>query len=89
MTFTTFTVDVNVTDGNPHQVALYCLDWDGNNGRSARIDVLDAATGVVLDSRSVSRFSSGVYTVWNVGGHVTFRLVAGVGNVVLSGIFFN
>ena len=86
---TTFTVDVNVTDGNPHQVALYCLDWDGNNGRSARIDVLDAATGVVLDSRSVSRFSSGVYTVWNVGGHVTFRLVAGVGNVVLSGIFFN
>ena len=25
---TTFTVDVNLTDGNTHQVALYLVDWD-------------------------------------------------------------
>ena len=56
-----FTVDVNLTDGQPHTVALYLVDWDGNNGRSERVDVLDGATGAVLDSRTVSAFSGGEY----------------------------
>ena len=34
-------MDLNLTDGQAHQVALYLLDWDDNNGRSERIDVIE------------------------------------------------
>src|SRR4029077_13685988 len=30
---TSFSFDINLTDGLAHQVALYCLDWDGVNTR--------------------------------------------------------
>src|SRR4029077_4211153 len=38
---TTFSVDVNITDGATHQVALYVLAFD-RLGRTEIIDVLDA-----------------------------------------------
>jgi hypothetical protein len=64
------------------------LDWDGI-GRSERIDVLDAVTGKVLDSRTVAGFSGGEYLVWTLGGHVLVRLTNLAGNnAVLSGLFF-
>ncbi len=82
------TVDVNLTDGKSHQIALYCLDWD-NAGRSERIDVLDAGTGTVLDTRTVTGFNSGQYLVWNISGHVVVRVTMTAGaNAVVSGIFF-
>jgi hypothetical protein len=37
-------------------VALYLLDWDGG-GRSERVDVVDAVSGKVLDSRTARRVS--------------------------------
>jgi hypothetical protein len=83
-----FSIDVNLSDGNTHQIALYCLDWDGGNVRRERIDVLDAASSAVLDSRTVSSFSAGEYVVWNISGHVTFRMTALAGNTVVSGVFF-
>ena len=86
--WTNFSIDVNFTDGNTHQVALYCLDWD-YNGRSEVIDVLNAASGNVLDSRGISGFSNGQYLVWNISGHVTFRVTPLYGNAVVSGVFFN
>ena len=81
--------DVNLSDGVTHQVALYALDWD-NYGRSERVDVVDPANGSVLDSRTVSSFTGGQYLVYNVTGHVQFRItnVAGA-NPVLNGIFFD
>ena len=84
-----FTVDLNLTDGATHQVALYALDWD-NAGRTERVDVVDPANGSVLDSRTVSSFTGGQYLVYNVTGHVQFRItdVAGA-NAVLNGIFFD
>jgi hypothetical protein len=87
-TWGSFTIDVNVTDGNTHQVALYCLDWDDSNGRNERIDVLNAVSGSVLDSRTVSSFSSGKYLVWNISGHVTFQVTALLKNAAVSGMFF-
>jgi Hypothetical glycosyl hydrolase family 15/Bacterial Ig-like domain (group 2) len=83
----TFLVDINLTDGQTHQVALYLLDWNG--GRRERIDVLNAA-GAVLDSRTVSSFTRGQYQVWDIAGDVTFRFtrLAGAG-AVLSGLFFS
>ena len=82
-----FTIDVNLS-GGAHPVAIYALDWDQAQ-RSERIDVLDAASGVRLDTRTVSGFSSGTYLVWNVTGHVQFRVTrVGGPNAIASGIFF-
>jgi hypothetical protein len=83
-----FTVDINLTDGQAHQVALYLLDWDYGGARSERLDVLDAATGQVLDTRSAASFVGGQYVVWSLRGHVQIRLTTLTGNAVLSGIFF-
>jgi beta-glucanase (GH16 family) len=83
----TFTLDLNSTDGNTHQFAVYLLDWDGS-ARAETITLRDAATQTVLDSETASAFSQGEYLVWNVKGHVTvqFSLTAGA-NAVASGIF--
>ena len=79
---------MNITDGQSHQVALYAVDWD-NGGRSEMIQVIDTATGKVLDSRTISSFQNGVYLVWNVSGNVTFKVVnTSNTNAVLSGLFF-
>jgi hypothetical protein len=83
-----FSLDVNLTDSNVHQIALYCVDWD-NGARAEKIQVLDYATGVVLDTRSISSFVGGVYLVWNIKGHVTVTVsLTGGANAVVSGIFF-
>ena len=84
----TFDVNVSLSGGQPHEVAIYFLDYDAN-GRSLQVQVLNAATSAVLDTRTVSNFSSGVYLVWSVTGNVTFRITRlGGANAVLSGIFF-
>jgi hypothetical protein len=65
------------------------VDWD-SNGRSQRIEVLDAATGAVLDTRMVSGFNSGVWLSWDLTGSVQFRFTRlGGYNAVLSGVFFD
>lgn len=82
------TVDLPITDGKTHELAVYCLDWD-NVGRSQTLEILNLA-GAVLDTRTVSAFSSGAWVVWQVSGHVRLRVtrVAGM-NAVVSGLFFN
>jgi len=85
-----FSIDVNLTDGNTHEVGVYSLDWDGAGSRAQTIDILDAVSGSVLDSRSVSAFTNGVWLRWNLHGHVTIRITkTGSVNAVVSGLFFN
>jgi hypothetical protein len=80
-------VDLNLTDGEPHEVAVYFLDGD-SAARSQIVDVLDPVTGNVLDSRAISKFVNGQYLVWNMSGHVNIRLTRVDGaNAVLSGLF--
>ena len=83
-----FDIDVNLTDGQPHEVAIYSVDWD-DMMRKQRFEIVDASTGAVLDTRTLSSFNGGAYVVWNVSGHVKIRvtLTGGV-NAVVSGIFF-
>ena len=84
----TLTLDINSTDGNSHQVALYAVDWDSRS-RSQTIQVVDATSNAVLDSRSISSFVNGVYIVWNVVGHVRFNITRTSGdNSVISGVFW-
>ena len=82
-------MDVNLTDGQAHDVALYAVDWD-NQGRSEQIQIASAATGAVLDTETLSSFSGGVYLQWELSGNVviTFKTLAGP-NAVLSGLFFD
>jgi hypothetical protein len=84
---TSLTVDVNLTDGNTHSLALYFLDWD-NNGRSEQVQLANAATGAILDTQTMSAFYGGVYLDWNISGNVliTITRLAGA-NAVLSGLF--
>ena len=88
---TSFTMDVNLTDGNTHQVALYALDWDSyQGGRAEQIQVVDAGTGTMLDTRSVTGFQNGQYLVWNISGHVKIVVTSTnpKSNAAISGIFF-
>jgi hypothetical protein len=86
--FSNFGFDLNLTDGSMHPVALYLVDWD-TTARVERIDVLDAGTNAVLDTRTVSGFHGGQYLVWNLSGHVILRVtVTGGTNAVASGLFF-
>jgi hypothetical protein len=82
-----FAYDVNFTDGQPHQVALYLLDWD--DGRIETVSILDAGGASVLDTHTLSGFGSGQYLVWNVQGHVLVKvqIVSGI-SAAASGLFF-
>lgn len=82
-----FTVNVNATDSNLHQLALYLLDED-TNARSETITIADAQSGRVLDTRSFSNFHNGVWGVWNVQGDVLIEVQnTGPSNAVIAGIF--
>jgi len=60
----TFTADVNIADGQTHEVSLYLLDWDRHYERSEQIDLVDPATGTTLDTRTASGFDGGQYLNW-------------------------
>lgn len=88
-----FSLDVNFTDGNTHQLSLYFLDWDGA-GRAETITLLDANTNTPiigpLDTRAISGFGLGEYLTWNIKGHVLFQFNKTAGSTaIVNGVFFN
>jgi hypothetical protein len=85
-----FSIDINVTDGKTHQLALYLTDWD-YSGRAETIALVNAATKVVLDTRSAADFAAASrYLVWQIQGHVTLQFTCLESyNAVVSGIFFD
>jgi hypothetical protein len=87
---TNFTVDINLTDGKPHEVSIYCLDWDQTT-RSQTVSVVDANSGAVLNTQSVSSFHNGIYLRWTIQGHVklVFTNTNATYNAVVSGHFFD
>ncbi len=86
---TSFTIDVNLADGQAHDLELYFLDWNGR-GRQEQVQIAAAATGTVLDTEMVSSFSAGVYLDWKVSGNVVITITTKGGpNAVLSGLFID
>jgi len=85
----TFSFDINITDGNSHQIALYTLDWD-SGGRTETIQIVDANNpNSVLSTQSISGFSGGIYLLWTISGQVKINVTMTAGaNAVVSGIFF-
>lgn len=85
----TFYIYFNLTDGKTHRIGFYCLDWDAQQ-RSETMDVIDATTGVVLNSQPVANFSLGKYVTWDLSGYVVVRITRNSGtNCVISGLFFD
>jgi hypothetical protein len=84
-----FTMNLNLTDGNTHRVGLYLLDWDSTI-RSENITITDAASGAVLSTQSFASFNQGVWAVWNLKGNVVITVsnTAPGENATVSGIFF-
>lgn len=85
-----FSMAVNLTDGNTHRVSVYCLDWDSSGGvRSQTVQVNDANSGMLLDTRTLSSFTTGTYLSWNITGSVVISATKLSGsNAVISGVFF-
>jgi hypothetical protein len=88
-TTTSFTVDVDLTDGQVHDLELYFLDWD-KQGRVEQVQISNATTGAVLSTQTVSSFQSGVYFDYAVSGNILITItdVKGTSNV-LSGLFLD
>jgi len=85
----TFTFDLNLTDGNVHQISLYVVDWDSGS-RVQSVQITDAVTGTVLNTQNLSSFKGGTWLVWNITGHVKITVTnAASPNAVISGIFFD
>ena len=83
-----FTVDIWMGDGAIRRLAVYCLDWERDEFRSQTIELLDAATDVVLDTQTVDSFYGGQYLTWFVRGHIRLRVTRGEGeSAVISGLF--
>ncbi len=88
---TSFQVDVNLADGQSHDLELYFLDWDSNS-RAEQVQVTDYVTGAVLSTQTVSSFHSGTYLDYLVGGtgHIVITITRTAGaNAVLSGLFLD
>jgi hypothetical protein len=82
-------MDVNLTDGNPHKVSLYLLDWDSTS-RAETVTITDAVSNAVLDTESYASFHNGEYAAWTITGHVHIQVTKTAGaNTVVSGIFFD
>ncbi len=87
--FSSFTIDVNLTDGNTHKVSLYLCDWD-NQGRRETVTVVDASSQAVLSTQNFSSFYGGVYESWNIKGHVQIQVVLTGGlNAIVNALFFD
>jgi len=87
---TSFTLDINLTDGQVHQVALDCLDYGDNNGRAQTVTVLNPQNGSILDTRTEDSFTNGQYLTWNLSGHVQIQLSRlAAYNATVSGLFFD
>ncbi len=85
---TSFTINLNLTDGQTHRVALYFVDFD-SGGRSQTVEIRDGTSNTLLDSRSLSAFTGGQYLVWSIRGNVKIVVTGTAGpNGVVSGLFF-
>jgi hypothetical protein len=83
-----FLIDLVFNDGQQHQVAIYCLDWDSTN-RAETVAVQDA-NGILLNTQNMTNFHNGEYLVWQLSGHVQIRVTTTTtsANAVVSGLFF-
>jgi hypothetical protein len=85
---TSFTFQLALT--GTHQVSFYLMDWDTWQG--GRIEtILISSGGTVLASQQFSKFTGGVYAVFDISGSVTVTVTNNnsASNAVVNGVFFD
>jgi len=84
-----FTINLNLTDGNTHQISLYLCDWD-HGSRVETISIVDAVSKAVLSTQAFSAFTGGVYEKWDISGNVQIQVIYTSGsNAIVNAIFFD
>ena len=86
----TMTVDINIKGKKTYQVALYFVDWDKKERKTA-VEMFDLKTKKLIAPLKIIRnYYGGKYLVFQYNKSVRFRVdqVRGV-NASLSGIFFD
>jgi hypothetical protein len=88
---TSFDVNVNVNDSATHRLSIYAVDFDSYGPRSQKVEILDAASGALLDSRTLNGFQDGVYLTWDITRSVKIRVtnLNPSSNALLSGVFLD
>ncbi|SIQ01582.1 alpha-L-rhamnosidase [Mucilaginibacter lappiensis] len=85
----TMTIDIHASNSVPHQMALYFLDWDNKNRRSA-IEIFDLKTlNLSAPVQLVKNYKGGKYVIFNYSGSTRIRINQVRGeNAAISGLFF-
>ena len=84
-----FSFNVDLTDGQTHDLELYAVDWSGS-GPSEEIEITNTLTGAVLATQTISNFGPGIYVDFLVSGNVTVSVIGQNGmSPVVSGLFFD
>ena len=87
--WTSFSINLDLTNGQTHNIALYACAYD-DEARSEQIQITNAATGAVLDTETLSNFISGVYLQWKVSGNVVITVTKLTGpNALINAVFFD
>jgi subtilisin family serine protease len=85
----TETINLQFTDGLVHQTELYLADLD-HKARTETVFVVDNATGNVLDTRTITKFTKGQYLIYDLRGSVSLEIFRNAGpSAVYSGLFFD
>lgn len=80
--------EVSLPVPGPGLLGLYFADWD-TTSRGQKVELLDAATRAVLDTKTVENFYAGEWLNWKVTGPVIARLTKTSGaNAVFLGAAF-
>jgi len=85
----TMTLDINTTDTGQHQAAIYFLDWDNKDRRSA-IEIFDLKTLNLLSPvQLIKNYQKGKYLIFTYSGNIRIRINQVRGeNAAISGLFF-
>jgi subtilisin family serine protease len=84
-----FYFNLRFNDTATHRVSFYFVDYD-RAGRQQKLEIIDMATGKVLDTRLISNFENGVYYTYNLSGNIRAKVTRLAGpNCVMSTILFD
>ena len=75
-TLQSFAIDLTLPKDQPHQVALYLLDWSPVARRGAFVELIDQTTGKSVARQFVNKFDSGKYVVYQAAGDVRIKVTA-------------
>ena len=86
----TMTIDVRVSDDQPHRLAIYFLDWDKQARRSA-VEIFDAETlRLLAPVQLIKGYKNGKYLIFTYSKSIRIRINQVRGpNAAVSGLLFD